>query len=142
MRIKVKRIDKSLPMLTYKTKGAAALDMYCRLTIKIPPKGTAIIPLNICLELPKDHWFLLGSRSSTFKLGLMPVNGIGIGDEDFKGDNDEYVFPVFNFTDQNVTIEKGTRIAQGVVLSVDKAKIKEVERLENKDRGGLGSTGK
>ena len=117
-------------MLTYKTKGAAALDMYCRLTIKIPPKGTAIIPLNICLELPKDHWFLLGSRSSTFKLGLMPVNGIGIGDEDF------------NFTDQNVTIEKGTRIAQGVVLSVDKAKIKEVERLENKDRGGLGSTGK
>jgi dUTP pyrophosphatase len=83
----------------------------------------------------------MAARSSTHKLGLIPANGIGIGDEDFCGDNDEYSFLVYNVTDSDVLVEKGFRIAQLMVLNVERIEFEEVDVLGNKDRGGIGSTG-
>ena len=81
------------------------------------------------------------NRSSTYKLGITCVNGLGIGDYDYCGDNDEYKFPALNYTDQEVTIEKGTRCCQMLILPIEKAEITEVDKLENSDRGGFGTTG-
>lgn len=72
----------------------------------------------------------------------MPANGIGIIDSDYCGDNDEILFAAFNFTKKAVAIEKGTRVAQLILVKFAKADIKEVRSLGNKDRGGFGSTGK
>jgi len=69
------------------------------------------------------------------------ANGIGVGDEDFCGDNDEYRAVLFNFTDQEVVIKKGERIVQLIILSRKKVEIEGVVELGNNDRGGLGSTG-
>ena len=69
------------------------------------------------------------------------VDSVGIIDEDFCGDNDEYVFPALNFTDRTVVIEKGTRIAQMLLFKNEKLEFTETEKLENPDRGKLGSTG-
>lgn len=141
MKIKIKRFDKELPLPEYKTEGAACMDLYTRKDTVIPAKSFGRVPLNVAMEIPKCTFVLLVARSSAHKIGLLPSNGVGIGDEDFKGDNDEYNFLVYNVTDKDVLVEKGTRIAQMMVLDVKKVDIEEVEKLGNKDRGGVGSTG-
>lgn len=139
--IKIKRFDKNLPLPEYKTAGAAGFDLAARETVTIKPGELGAIPLNIAVATPKDHFLLLAARSSTFKLGLTMINGIGIGDSDFCGDDDEYRFMVQNFTRKKVIIEKGTRIAQGIFLKFTKAKWREVSKMTGKTRGGFGSTG-
>lgn len=141
MKIKIKRIDKSLPLPGYKTKEAAGFDVYARETVLIKPKEIKYVPLNVVLEIPKNAWVLLAPRSSTHKLGIMLANSIGIGDPDFCGDGDEYRFPAFNFTDKEVVIGRGTRLAQMIVLNYQQVEFEEVDSLKNKDRGGIGSTG-
>ncbi len=141
MKIRIKRIDKTLPLPEYKTEKAAGFDVYARETITIPPKEVKYIPLNVVLEIPEDSWVLLASRSSAHKLGLIAANGIGIGDRDFCGDNDEYHFAALNITDQPVTIKRGTRIAQMVLVNYKQVRFEEVDNFNNEDRGGFGSTG-
>ena len=141
MKIKIKRFDKSLPLPQYKTEGAACMDLYTREDTVIPSHTFGRVPLNVVMEIPKDTLVLLVARSSAHKLGLLPSNGVGIGDEDFKGDNDEYNFLVYNVTEKDVLVEKGSRIAQMMVLDVKKVDIEEVDKLGNDDRGGVGSTG-
>lgn len=142
MNIKIKRFDKSLPIPEYKTEGAVAFDLYSREDIEIKPREIVLIPLNIAIEIPKGYFALLVNRSSTYKLGITCVNGLGIGDQDYCGDNDEYKFPALNYTKDTIKIEKGTRCCQMLILPVEVVNIEEVEHLENKDRGGFGTTGK
>lgn len=101
-----------------------------------------MVPLNIALELPKNHWVLMSARSSLHKRGLMMANGIGVGDEDYCGDNDEYRAALLNYTKEPVTIERGERIVQMIVMQREPVEVEIVEKLEGKDRGGFGSTGK
>ena len=142
MRIKIKRFDKSLPLPEYKTTGAAAFDLYAREEITISAQSVGYVPLNIAVELPASHWALVSARSSLHKKGLMMANGIGVGDSDYAGDNDEYKAALFNFSDRDVVIEKGERIVQMIILEREKIALEEVDHLENMDRGGFGTTGK
>jgi dUTP pyrophosphatase len=142
MEIKIKRFDKELPLPEYKSDGAVALDLYSRETVNIQPGEVKLIPLNVAVEVPKGYFLLLANRSSTYKLGITCVNGIGVGDHDFCGDNDEYMFPALNYTKNPVTIERGTRCCQMLILPVENVDVKEVDTLDNKDRGGFGTTGK
>lgn len=141
MQIKLKQFDTELPLPAYKTDGAAAMDLCARVTTTIEPKTVGYVPLNVAIEVPDGYWVLLAARGSTHKLGLMPVHGLGVMDTDFKGDNDEYHFPLYNFTDQPVVVEKSQRIAQMMVLPYERAEVTVVEYLGNQDRGKFGSTG-
>lgn len=141
IQLKIKRFDKSLPMPAYKTKGAAGMDLSAREDTEIKSHSIGYIPLNVAMEIPEGHWVLLAARSSTHKMGLIPANGIGVGDWDFRGDNDEYKLIVFNYTKEKVIVKKGTRVAQMIVTKFDRVEIQEVEQLQNPDRGGIGSTG-
>jgi len=141
-KIKIKRFDKALALPEYKTAGAAGFDLVAREDTKIEPGMVGYIPLNVAIETPKNHLLMIAPRSSTHKLGLMQANSIGIGDSDFRGDEDEYKMAVLNFTKKVVVIEKGTRIAQGIFVKFTKAKWQEVSKMNSKTRGGFGSTGK
>lgn len=141
MKIKIKRFDKTIPLPLYKTKGAASLDMYSREEAVINPGEVKLIPLNVAIEIPKNHFVLIANRSSTYKMGITCANGIGVGDYDYIGDNDEYMFPALNYTKEIVKIEKGIRICQILILPIQQAEIEEVDKLGNKDRGGFGTTG-
>lgn len=140
MKVRIKRFDKTIPLPAYKTAGAVCLDLYSREDISINANEIGYIPLNIAIEVPTGYWSLLVPRSSTHKLGIMAANSIGIIDEDFNGDNDELKFVAYNFTSNTVNIEKGTRIAQIMVMKNEKIEIEEVDVLGNSDRGGIGST--
>ena len=141
MKVKIKRVDNSLPLPEYKTKGAAAFDLYARETVIIKPGEIAYIPLNVILEIPKNAFVLLANRSSTHKLGITCANGLGIGDSDFCGENDEYKFPALNYTSKEITIEKGTRIAQATIINFNQVEFEEVGTMTNETRGGFGTTG-
>jgi dUTP pyrophosphatase len=142
MKVRIKRIDTDLPLPEYKTSGAAAMDCVARTTTVIPPEKFCLVPLNIALKPPRGHFVLVAARSSLHKRGLIMANGIGIGDEDFSGNNDEYQAALYNFTDTPVEVKRGDRIVQMLILPFDRVVWNEVYSLEDADRGGFGSTGK
>ena len=141
MKIRIKRFDKDIPLPKYHTGGAAAFDLYARETVEIQPQTVGHVPLNVAIECPEGHMWFLAARSSTHKKGLLPANGVGIIDSDFRGDEDEVKIPLLNFTDHAVTVMRGDRIAQGIFVKCEKAEWEEVGELGNKTRGGFGSTG-
>ena len=141
MKIRIKRFDTSIPLPQYATKGAAAFDLTARERVVINPQSVGYVPLNIAVEIPDGYMFLVAPRSSTHKKGLFMANSIGIGDPDFSGDDDEYRAAYYNHTDSPITVERGERIAQGLIKKIEKAEWEEVETLGNTSRGGFGSTG-
>ena len=142
IQVNIKRFNKEIPLPEYKTKGAAAFDLYARDSVEISPKDFKYVPLNVAIETPPGYFLMLVARSSTHKKGLWMANGIGIGDPDFSGDNDEYHAVYYNFTDKPVLIEKGERIAQGLIVKCEAVQWHEVDQMQNKTRGGWGTTGK
>lgn len=101
-----------------------------------------MIPLGVAMELPKGYEALVAPRSSTFsKYGVILVNSIGIIDEAYKGDNDEWNFLAYAVKDTK--IRKNERICQfRIIQHQPLIHLEEVETLGNADRGGIGSTGK
>jgi dUTP pyrophosphatase len=142
MHVKLKLFDTSLPMPAYKTSGAAAFDLYARIEVLVPPQSVAYVPLNIALQLPEHHWALVSARSSLHKKGLIMANGVGIGDYDYRGDGDEYLAALFNFSQVPVIVERGERVVQMLILQREPVELEITESFQDKDRGGFGSTGK
>lgn len=142
MQLKIKLIDGSLPMPSYQTEGSAAFDLYSRIDCQVQSKQVRLIPLNVVMQLPKDHWLLMSARSSLHKQGLMMINGIGVGDYDYRGASDEYHAALYNFTDQPAQIKKGQRLVQAIVLPRQKMELLQIDDVEQEQsRGGFGSTG-
>ena len=141
MKLKIKRFDKSLPLPVHKTPGAVAVDLYSREEIVIQPHQLNYVPMNVAIEIPDGYFVMMAPRSSTHKLGITGVNGVGIFDRDYCGDNDEYRFIAYNFTDNQVTIEKGTRLCQLLLIKCENFDFTEVDSMDNPSRGGLGTTG-
>ena len=101
-----------------------------------------LIRLGVAMELPEGYEALVAPRSSTFKnYGILLANSLGIIDESYKGDNDEWKFLAYATRDTHV--EKNDRICQfRIIEHQPKIKLTKVESLGNADRGGIGSTGK
>ncbi len=101
-----------------------------------------MIPLGVAMQLPEGYEALLLPRSSTFKkYGIVLVNSIGIIDESYCGDNDQWHFLAYAVRD--TFIPKHDRICQfRIIEHQPKVEFIEVESLGNVDRGGIGSTGR
>jgi dUTP pyrophosphatase len=142
MIIKIKRIDTSLPLPEYQTSGSVAFDLYSRIDITIHSGDTKLLPTNFIIETPKGYMLMLTARSSLAKKkGLKMANGVGTIDQDYCGEDDEIKLLLHNYTKQNVKIKKGERLAQGLFVKIDTAQWEEVEKTNNTNRGGFGSTG-
>ncbi len=141
MRIRIKRIDKTLPLPEYHTAGAVAFDLYSRIDTVILPKALERLPTNIILETPKGYMLEIKDRSSTLKKKGLLVS-TGFIDNDYCGDTDEILLQVYNLTDKEVCVEKGERLGQGVFVKIETAEWEEVDVMNSKSRGGFGSTGK
>ena len=100
-----------------------------------------MISLGICIELPSGYEALVAPRSSTYKhFGILLVNGIGVIDAEYCGDNDVWHFPAL--ATKHTIIHKGDRICQfRIIRQQDDVEFDVVEHLGNEDRNGLGSTG-
>jgi dUTP pyrophosphatase len=129
------------PGLAYASNGAVAFDLAVRETVTVLPRELARLPTNVILEVPIGYALVISLRSSTpQRYGLLMPHGVGIIDRDFHGGRDEILLQVLNFRDEPVTIERGTRIAQGTLVRCDRlALLPTLQPLES--RGGFGSTG-
>lgn len=142
MEVKIKRIDKSLPLPVYETDGSVGFDIIAREDTEVLPAKIAMVPANLIVEVPKGYMLVIASRSSTpVKKGVSPPHGFGIIDHDYCGPDDEIKVLVYNFTGEMVRILRGEKIAQGVFVKIDKFVWREVEEISNESRGGFGSTG-
>ena len=117
------------------------IDLRAAEDITMKKGQSALIPLGVAMELPQGYEAMVVPRSSTFKrLGILMSNSIGIIDESYKGDNDEWHFPAYATRD--TTIKKNERICQfRIIQHQPLIHLLEVDTLGNKDRNGLGSTG-
>jgi len=141
MKARIKRFDKQLPLPEYKTSGAAGFDLCARERMTIAPHEIGYVPLNVAIEPPKGFFVLLAARSSLHRKGLMCVNGVGIVDRDYSGNEDEYKAVLYNYTDKRVVVEAGDRLMQGVFVPHIRVTWTEVDKMKNETRGGFGSTG-
>ncbi len=140
MKIKIKRIDKTLPLPEYHTDGAVAFDLYSRVDSVIPAKTLERLPTNIIVETPKGYMLEIKDRSSTLKKkGLLVTTGYI--DNDYCGESDEILLQVFNLTENEVRVEKGERLGQGVFIKIEIAQWVETDIMNDKSRGGFGTTG-
>ena len=113
-----------------------------------------LMPLGVAMQLPKGFEAIVDARSSMFKhFSVMLVNSQGVIDNRYCGNNDQWFAQVIAFKDTK--IEKNDRICQFRIqlsqiatfwqklkwLFSNGIKIKYVDNLDNKERGGFGSTG-
>lgn len=142
MKVKIKRIDKDLPLPIYETNGSVGFDMIARERIEVAAGAVAMVPANVIVEVPVGYMLIVASRSSTpLKKGLQPPHGFGIIDHDYCGPSDEIRVLVYNFKSDLVVVERGEKIAQGVFVKIDKFEWEEVDEVRSESRGGFGSTG-
>jgi dUTP pyrophosphatase len=132
-----------LPLPEYATAGAAGMDLLAAVASPtiIAPGGRALIPTGLRIALPPGYELQVRPRSGlALRHGVVLPNSPGTIDEDYRG---EIQIIVMNVGDTPFTVERGMRIAQGVVAPVVRAAWQEVDVLEDTSRGagGFGSTG-
>lgn len=117
------------------------IDVYSAVDVRIEKLGFALIPLGFSLKLPEGYEAHLAPRSSTFsKWGIIQTNSVGVIDESYCGDADEWKMPVLAVRDTE--IHYGDKIGQfRIVKKMPEVEFLEVSELSGTARGGFGSTG-
>ena len=111
--------------------------------MEVPPNGVALVRTGLVIEVPSGHFLGIFARSSTpLKRGLMVANGVGVVDPDYSGPEDEVMIQVLNFSTAVVSIKRGDRLAQGIVLPSPRITWNEVADIRQVARGGFGATGR
>ena len=139
----IKRLSKNIELPKYETNGSSGMDLSANIEnqIKIEPGKTSIIPTGISVSIPKNFEIQIRSRSGlAAKSQISVLNSPGTIDADYRG---ELKVILINLGNKTFVVERGARIAQMVLCPVVKAKFKEVDNLDDTDRGtgGFGSTG-
>lgn len=142
MNVRIHRLDPSIPVPRFETPGSAGFDLAASADLTVEPGRIALVPTGLVIEVPPGHFLGIFARSSTpLKRGLVVANGVGVVDSDYCGPEDEIRVQVMNVTASPVTVRKGDRLAQGVILAFVRAEFEDAPAPAGASRGGFGSTG-
>ena len=135
---------KDFDIPSYQTDEAAGVDLSASIetSIKIRPWEREIIPCGISIAMPRGLEAQIRPRSGlAFKHGITILNTPGTIDSDYRG---EIKVVLINLSKHEFTIHPKDRIAQMVFTNAIQVKFKEVQDLDQTERGdgGFGSTGK
>ncbi len=127
--------------------GDAAADLPARHGVTLAPGQRELVPTGFALALPEDHCGLILARSGlALHHGVTVLNAPGLIDSGYRG---ELMALLWNAGRETVTLERGERIAQLLVLAVDRLQLVEAEAGSElppapDDRGaaGFGSSGR
>lgn len=138
--IAVKKLHPEAKLPSYAHPSDAGMDFYALENALILPQERKLISTGIAMAIPQGYVGLLWDKS-----GIATKHGIktmaGVIDAGYRG---EIKILLHNLSLQPFIIEKGSKIAQMLIQSVEQKEIKEVTELEETERGegGFGSTGK
>lgn len=141
--IKIKYFNDEIDKLTY-IGGVKSnwIDLRSAETIKLKKGEFRLIPLGVGMKLPEGYEANIVPRSSTYKnFKIIQTNHMGIIDNSYSGDSDQWMMPVIAIED--TTINKNDRICQFRINRIQpQIQFEEVAHLDDVSRGGIGSTGK
>jgi len=143
MNIAIKKLHEQAVLPEYQTEQAAGMDVVACIdeAIILEPHQRTIVPTGLAIALPVGYEAQIRGRSGmAAKFGVMPANGIGTIDTDYRG---EIGVILLNTSDEVFTIEPGMRVAQMVIAKYEKIAWEVTDELEATERGagGFGSTG-
>ncbi|MBD7912765.1 MULTISPECIES: deoxyuridine 5'-triphosphate nucleotidohydrolase [Clostridium] len=148
MKIRIKYFENATKLK--KIEKGNWIDVYANKEVFVKLGERAMVPLGFALELPKGWEAHLAPRSSTFKTwGVIQTNSVGVVDDTYIGDNDQWHMPVYclqgkdlNNNVEGTWIKKGDKIGQFRIMEVmPEIEFEEVESFGNDSRGGFGTTG-
>ena len=142
-KILIKRLSKNIHLPKYETDGSSGMDLAANIEqkIEIKPGKSAIIPTGLAVSIPKNFEIQIRPRSGlAAKNQISVLNTPGTIDADYRG---ELKVILINLGEKKFKVENKLRIAQMVLCPIIKASLKEVDALEDTERGvgGFGSTG-
>lgn len=140
LQIKIKYLSNAIDKIQ-KIKVGDWIDLRAAQEVELKKGQQYYIPLGVAMELPKGYEAWLTSRSSMAKkFSIQHSDDLGVIDNSYCGDGDEWKLPVVALED--TVIHVNDRICQFRIHEVmPEVELVEVETLGNPDRGGLGSTG-
>lgn len=117
------------------------IDLRAAENIKLGVGEFKLINLGISMKLPEGYEAYVVPRSSTFKTwGVLQTNSMGIIDNSYSGTNDIWKFPAYAIRDTEIKVND--RLCQfRIVKKQPEVEFIEVDKLDDTDRGGFGSTG-
>lgn len=142
MNIKIKYHSNKIDKLKYIDGKSDWIDLRSAEHVVLKNGEFKLINLGVSMQLPEGYEAIIVPRSSTYRnFGIIQTNHIGVIDEKYCGDNDVYMFPALAMRDTEININD--RICQFRIQKHQPCiEFKEVEMLQNENRGGIGSTGK
>ena len=140
--IKIKYFTDKIEKLAYIGGKSDWVDLRSAEDVTLKKGEFKLIPLGIAMELPKGYEAHVVPRSSTYKnFGVIQTNHMGVIDETYCGDNDQWFMPVLAMRDTRIHVND--RICQFRSMEHQPELVfEETEILGHADRGGHGSTGK
>lgn len=143
--LNVQIINKSKhPLPAYATDLSAGMDLRANLSepISLTPLARCLVPTGLFVALPAGFEAQVRPRSGlAIKKGITVLNSPGTIDADYRG---EICIILVNLSAETFVIEDGERIAQMVIARHEQVAWKEVEVLDETERGagGFGHTGR
>lgn len=139
--IKIRYLSDKVGELEYVGGKSDWIDLRAAEDVAMCKGDFALIPLGIAMQLPAGYEAHMIPRSSTYKnFGIIQANHMGLVDESYCGDNDQWYFPAIAM--RSTVIHAGDRICQFRIMEHQpRLNFVKVETLGNPDRGGVGSTG-
>jgi hypothetical protein len=139
--IKIKYFSDEIEKLCYIAGNSDWIDLRVAENVVMKKGEFRLIRLGVAMELPEGYEAHVVPRSSTYKnFGLIQTNHMGVIDESYKGDADEWKWPALAMRDTEVHV--GDRLCQFRIMKHQpQISFIEVASLENEDRGGFGTSG-
>ena len=137
----IQRLDMDLPIPSKEMPGDAGFDIFAREDVRLEPGERRLIPTGIAIALPDGYVALVNPRSGlASKYGFTLVNAPGTIDAGYRG---EISVVGLNTGDEVISLNRGDRIAQLVIIQLPGIKFLEVASLPESTRSdrGFGSTG-
>lgn len=141
-KIRIKYLCEDIERLKYIDGKSDWIDLRAAEDVEMKAGEFRLIPLGIAMELPRGYEAHVIPRSSTYKnFGILQTNSMGLIDESYCGDNDQWYMPALAMRD--TVIRKNDRICQFRIMKHQpRLEFEAVDTLGHENRGGLGSTGK
>jgi dUTP pyrophosphatase len=139
MEIKIKKLREDAKLPTHGHPGDAGIDFYSVRDVVFPPNKQEKVQTGVSVEIPEGHVGFIWDKSSvSFNIGLKILGGVI--DSSYRG---EIVMCLLNFTNKEIILPKGHKIAQMVIQKFEHCDILEVNGLSETVRGEgrEGSTG-